>query len=213
MKLLKYFSITLFIFTILNIFIFFNIGNILDVSEKPLTSDIIVCLGGGSKERIIKAAKLYTEGYSKKNILILTGDDRSKKRKEKNLPDKRIEYLQNNGFKSINILHNKNIKSTKEEIIYIKKILLKKNYTSVMIISDAPHTRRIKTLISILKIDKDKKLKFNLVASDNNWWNSDTYYTSKRAQTFVLDEILKLGYSYIAYGFFDKLNLLSIIKK
>lgn len=212
LKVFKYISISLFFFTVLGIFSFFNLGNFLDVSQKPIKSDIIVCLGGGEKYRIETAVRLYNKNYSNKNLLILTGDNRSAKRKEKNMDDKRIEYIKENKLEYINIKMKRDTKNTKEEILFIKKYLLEKKYKSAMIISDAPHTRRIQTLINLLDIKGDEKLIFNLVNSENPWWNSNTYYTEKKASAFVLSEVFKLGYTYIAYGVFEPIGLLGIIE-
>lgn len=212
MKFLKYTAVSLFLLTCISIFIFFNLGEFLDVSQKPVKSDVIVCLGGGEKYRIETSVELYNKNYSIQNILLFTGDNRSKIRKEKNMDDKRIEYIKKNNFKNINIIYEKNVQNTKEEILFIKNYLILNNYRSAMIVSDAPHIRRIKSLISLLKVNKDEKLIFNLVSSNNNWWNKKKYYLNKKAQVFALKEILKLTYSYIAYGFFDKIGLLSYIE-
>lgn len=207
MKLIKFLSISFFLLVSISVFLFFNIGHFLDVSEQAKKSDLIVCLGGGKKSRIKKSLELYSKNYSSKNILLLTGDDRSKKRKEKNMPDKRVEYIKENNFDSTNIIHEKNLKSTKDEILYIKNFMLDNKHQSAIIVSDAPHTRRIQTLTNLLSINGDEKLKFNLVASSNDWWDKDTYYTNKKAQVFVLFEVLKLGHAYLVYGLLDKISI------
>jgi len=45
-------------------FLFFSLGKWIDVTEKPVKADIIVCLGGGTSERVQKAVSLYAQGYS-----------------------------------------------------------------------------------------------------------------------------------------------------
>ena len=62
------------LFFMLSVVGFLNYGKYLDVTSKPVVSDIIVCLGGGGNlERMKKAVDLYKNGYSQKNILIVTG--------------------------------------------------------------------------------------------------------------------------------------------
>jgi len=208
MRLLKYFSISIFLFTIVTIIFFFNLGIILDVSQNPTKSDIIVCLGGGDDSRIKKSLELYEKKYSKNNTFIITGN-KSYKKGEK---DKRIEYIEKNSVKKINIIQINNTKNTREEIIFIKKFLIERNYKSAIIVSDAPHTRRIQSLISIINIENDESLQFNLVASNTNWWHKNTYYTNKRAKSFANTEIIKLGYSYIAYNILEPIGLLEAIE-
>jgi len=42
-----------------------NAGKYFDVTSFPKKSDIIFCLGGTGKERIIKSVKLLDNGYGK----------------------------------------------------------------------------------------------------------------------------------------------------
>lgn len=181
MKIIKFFAYFLFLITITFIYLFFNLGNILDVTQKPSKSDVIVCLGrDGNNYRIKKAIELYNKNYSLKNLLILTGDERSIIRKKKNLDDKRIEYIKSNNLKDINIYHRKNIKSTKDEIFFLKNYLLQKKYSTAIIVSDTPHSKRIKVLINLLKVENDNKLNFKIIGTDIKWWKSEEYYTNKK---------------------------------
>jgi len=54
------------LFLILSLFsllVFMNLGNFIDVTQKPVQADIIVSLGGGSGCRIQTALSLYKNGY------------------------------------------------------------------------------------------------------------------------------------------------------
>ena len=117
MKILKVFFLSLILFAIFIVFILFNLGSFLDISEEPIKSDIIVCLGGGNLDRTKKALELYEKNYSLTRIIILTGDERSKKDIDSNLDDKRIIYLKENHVDANNIIHEKTVKSTIEEIM------------------------------------------------------------------------------------------------
>lgn len=205
-RILKYFLYTLVFFTISFLLLFFNLGNILDITQKPIKSDIIVSLGGGDKERVKKAIELYNTNYSTQNILILTGESKSSKK------DLRIKYIEDNTFNNINLINVTTTKNTKEEILFIKNFLLEKNFKSAIIVSDAPHSRRIQTLINLLKIDGDDELSFNIVATNTNWWNTNIYYKNKRAQNFAFLELVKLTYAYLAYGFLEKIGVLDFIE-
>lgn len=196
MKLFKY----LIIFIIFITIIFFTLGYYLDAEDKPVPSDVIVCLGGGAKERIVKAVELYENHYSIHDILLLTGDNRSKIRLLKKLDDDRIEYLKNHHYNSIHIVQNKEVKNTKEEIVFIKKYLIQHNYKSAIIVSNTPHTRRIKILLSLLKVKSSENLTFYVVGSQEKWWHSCCYYRNKQALSFAVRELVKLYYAYITYG-------------
>jgi len=66
---MKLISLSLLFFTFL-IYIFFNLGNFLDITQNPTKTELIVCLGGGlSKNRSDKTIELYNNGllyYTKK---------------------------------------------------------------------------------------------------------------------------------------------------
>ena len=70
---MKLISLSLLFFTFL-IYIFFNLGNFLDITQNPTKTELIVCLGGGlSKNRSDKTIELYNNGFLKTNHIIFTG--------------------------------------------------------------------------------------------------------------------------------------------
>lgn len=206
MRFIKYLFLTVLIFIVLGVFIIINLGNFLDISEEPKKSDIIVCLGGGDLDRIKKSLELYNNGFSTKNILILTGNN-------KNSSDLRIKYIKTNNTSEINILETFNTKNTYEEIIFIKTFLIEKNYTSAIIVSDAPHSKRISYLLNTIKIENSSNLEFNIVSSSGQWWNKELYYKNIRARIFAIQEVIKLLSSYVMYGIIEKIGMTNIVNK
>jgi hypothetical protein len=211
MKILKVFFFSLLLFTIFIVYIFFNLGNILDISEEPKKSDVIISLGGGELNRIKKSLELYQNGYSLKKVIILTGDERLPKDKDKNLDDKRIKYLKGNHLNTDNIIHKKAVKNTIEEISYIKEYMIENQYSSAIIVSDPPHTKRIRYLLNKIHKLNDEYLNFTIVKSDVIWWNKETYYKNKNAQMFALSEYFKLVYSYFIYEIAEPLGFVSFL--
>ncbi|MCK5536878.1 MAG: hypothetical protein KAI79_08625 [Bacteroidales bacterium] len=59
---------------LLLIFVFLNSGIWIDVTEKPVKSDIIVCLGGGTIERVKKSIELLNGSYAQKDVFLLIGE-------------------------------------------------------------------------------------------------------------------------------------------
>ncbi len=202
-KFLRKILYLLLFFVFCYIFIFLNLGKFLNVTKEPVNSDVIVSLGGGDLERIKKAIELYKNGYALQNLLILTGNQPLSKK------DPRIEYINKNNLKNINIINIENTKNTKEEVIYIKNFLINNNYKSAILVSDPPHSRRISTLINLLKINNDDNLTFNLVATDSKWWSNNTYYENKKGRKFAFLEAIKLSYAYLAYGALEKIGILN----
>lgn len=185
---------------VLATFIILNLGNFLDISETPRKSDLIVSLGGGDLDRVKKSLELYNRNFSTKNILILTGSNEK-------INDPRIKYIKTNNTSKINIIETFDTKNTYEEVLFIKTFLIQKNYTSAIIVSDAPHSRRINYLLNTIKIKNSTNLEFNIVSSSGEWWNKESYYKNIRARIFAISEGIKLSFSYIRYGIVEKIGM------
>jgi hypothetical protein len=213
MKFLKIFSYSFFFITLSSLIIFFTLGNFLDITQKAKKSDIIFCLGGGDGARISKTLLLYKNQYSNSSLLVITGDNRSKKRKELNMQDKRVDFLKENLFNMQNLIQYPSANNTKNEILFIKEFMRKHNLKTAIIVSDAPHSRRINTLLNLIDIKSTDNFIFNIVSSDASWWNSNRYYTNKKSTVFAVREIIKLIYTYIAFGILDKFGILQPVKE
>lgn len=165
------------------------------MTEKPLTSDLVACMGGGDIERAQKSVWLYKQGYSKQNILILTGNT-----------DDYMVYIGKHAPKLKLIQHPK-IKNTAEEVRFIKKYMAEHHYESVIIVSDPPHTRRIKILTNLISVKGDEKFTYVFVGSGVAWWHRSKYYQNRSALSFALGEVLKIPYTYFYYGLMVKLGI------
>lgn len=201
MRFIKYLFLTVLIFVCLGFFIILNLGKFLDISEEPKKSDIIVSLGGGDLDRIKKSIDLYNKDFSTKKILILTGIN-------DNINDPRIKYIKTINTSEINIIEIFDTKNTYEEMVFIKTFLIEKNYTSAIIVSDAPHSRRINYLLNTIKVKNSSNLEFNIVSSSAKWWNKETYYKNIRAKVFASSELIKLLFSYVRYGVLAEIGML-----
>ena len=173
---------------------FLNLGKVLDESDFPKKSDVIISLGGDDNHRIKKAIELYENSFSKKRLIIITGGTEFTKRDNK--IDSRIKYI-NSLNKEINYIYNPDTKTTAQELIYLKKYLFENNLKKAIIVSDAFHTRRIKMLIDILGFDEDIEL--SVVKTEVPWWNDKEYYKNSLALKLALIEVMKIPYNYIKY--------------
>ncbi len=177
------------------IILFFAAGEYFDITQKPIKSDLIVCLGGGSSKRIQKSMDLYNEGYSKQKLLLLVGaSDDNKKYVMKNYPGSR--YVVSPYFNN-----------TAKEILFIKKYMVENHYKSVIIVSDPPHTRRVKILTDLISVNNDEKFSYVFVGSGVSWWHRNKYYQNKKALKYVLIETPKTLYVYLYYGLMKKLGI------
>ena len=84
---------------------------------------------------------------------------------------------------------------------------------SAIIVSDAPHSRRINYLLNTIKVKNSSNLEFNIVSSSAKWWNKETYYKNIRAKVFASSELIKLLFSYVRYGVLAEIGMLDKFDK
>ena len=191
----KQLSYVIVIFVFILIIFFFVAGKYLDITRKPIKSDLIVCLGGGGSKRIQKSMNLYNKGYSEQKLLLLTGHpDTYKKYVKKYYPE--TKYIVSPRYNS-----------TGQEIQFIKKYMAEHHYKSVMIVSAPYHTRRIKILTDLISVKNDEKFSYVFVSSGVSWWHRNKYYQNPRALKSALGEIVKIPYAYLYYGLMVKLGI------
>ena len=187
-KTVYFLGIVFFIFTIFYI----NLGRWLDVTEDPVKADIVVCLGGGTIERVKKSVDLITQGYVKSKTLLLIGESWY------NRPYIRKHYP------TLQWEIDDTPKNTAQEVVQIKKYMRKHGYRTALIVTDPPHTRRVRVLLSLLERKEDDPLYFYLVGSGVNWWNKTAYYTNSWACQEVWHELKGIGYALLVYGLFEE---------
>lgn len=185
------FTITLVIFIL---YLSLNLGNFLDATSKPSKTDLIVCLGGGiNNARLQKTIELYKNSFLKDKYIIFTG----------------VKSIDKNTYdiidKNINIITNYKVKNTMEEVLYIKDFIKEKDLKSVIFITDAPHSRRVKFFWDTFG-ENLNDISFSIVSSDLKSWDSSKYYTNDFSLKYAFSEFTKLIYNSILYGVFEKLG-------
>jgi len=173
---------------------FLHYGEWIDATEEPKQADLIVCLGGGTEERLNMAVTLFKAGYSNTKSIILLGESYET-----------TSYLEKS-YPEVTIVQHHKPKNTKEEIIYIKKYMIKHGYTSVLIVTDPPHSRRVKILTSVLNVKEDSKISFRVITSGVTWWKVKKYYDDKRSGEAVLSETIRIVYSVLCYGLVHRIG-------
>ncbi|MDQ7047431.1 MAG: YdcF family protein [Sulfurovum sp.] len=172
-------------------FSFLNMGKWMDVTEEPIKSDMIVCLGGGTIERVKKSIELLEEGYIEKQIFLLLGESWY------NQP-----YIKKN-YPNLPVIIDESPKNTKEEVLYIKQYMQKHGYQSALIVTDPPHSGRVSLLTSLISLKGDEKMTFVMISSDVLWWDAKNYYKSERARSSVMYESVKMLYHFVFERFMD----------
>ena len=191
----KQLSYLIVLLVLILVIIFFTAGKYLDITQKPIKSDLIICLGGGGSKRIQKSMDLYNEGYSEQKLLLLVGKSDTYKKYV-------MEY-----YPETRYIVSAHYNSTAKEIRFIKKYMAENHYKSVIIVSDPPHTRRIKILTDLISVKNDEKFSYVFVSSGVSWWHKNKYYQNPQAFYFAFSEILKIPYTYLYYGLMENLGI------
>jgi len=195
---------------VVSLFIFFNIGHYLDITQEPHKSDIIVCLGGGEKQtRIKKSLELYEKAYAKTKTLLITGGTAFTR--VDNMQDDRMVFVHDKNS-TATIKYNPMTRNTAEEMLYIKDYMLKHFLKDVIIVSGPPHSRRIQMFSKIFNF-KESGLQVHIVSSHPVWWDKSAYYKSSLARQLVFIELLKIPYNYLKYTLLDKIGLLNTLNR
>ena len=163
----------------------------LDISQPPIKSNVLLCLGGGTNERIDKTINLYQQNFIQNKIII---------------SDTLNKYVDNKAEKIYKINNNKDFvikkyqtKNTLDELLFSEEILRKYNYKSIIIVSDEPHSRRIKMLINNFTKFSELNIQYTIVGSGIDWWNKEKFYSNKKAVYFAIQESFKIIHNYTLY--------------
>ena len=170
----------LLLLTLFGTFVFLDAERWLDVTEEPVRSEIVACLGGGTTERVEKSIEMVEKGYA--DTMLLLGESWY------NQP-----YLKRHKG-NIVVEIDERPKNTEEEIRFIVNYMKKHRYKSVLIVTDPPHSARVKVLLWHYG---EKGQQYRILGSDVSWWNADDYYRNAKARSFVWHEMVKVVYSVI----------------
>lgn len=170
---------------------FLNLGKWIDVTEEPVKADIVICLGGGTVERVKKSITLIEQGYVQKDVFLLLGESWY------NQP-----YIREN-YPELEVKIEEKPTNTKEEVLFIKKFMVENGYKTALVVTDPPHTRRVSLLNAMLSVEGDEEITFHMIDSDVKWWEKEKYYDHLRSAKAVLNESMKILYSVVVYGIFS----------
>jgi len=215
---LKFFKWTLAILVLLCVtlyFLYLRLGYLLDISEPPRKADILCVLAGDwSGNRVKKAYELFRQGYSASGKICV--NDRSAiylKQKDGTILRTDKAYLLAHGVAPDEIIELHRPGTTVEEVRAIKAMMLKHGFRSVLVVTDPPHTRRVRMLAESVADFDDAGLKLILVGSDAPWWHKARYYDNLTAKKYAFSEAAKIPLNYFAYAVLDRYHLLGVFRR
>lgn len=164
---------------------YFTVGALLACpAGSPRHADLVVVLGG-SADRYPRARDLVLAGYSKRLLLINSGEF-ERKDAQARLP-------------GVEILIDDLPRSSWDEAQRVRARMQAMGWHTALVVSDPPHLLRVAYAWSSAFRGTD--LSYTLISTDPPWWPGWRWWRNPYATTFVGDEVLKLGYYVLHYRF------------
>ncbi|HHY74219.1 MAG TPA: YdcF family protein [Bacillus bacterium] len=199
MRKLKFFSIVLLFFIIIG-FIAKNpllqyMADFLIADETAKKSDVIIVLGGEIKgERTKRAVELYNQGLADA-LIFSDGTDLSWRTKA---VEEMTALALELGVPLDAIMEETDSRSTYENALYSKKLMLEKNYQSAIIVTTDWHSKRSKFVFDKVFAGTTIKLTYanapdERIDSLKDWWKDS------EKQQIVLTEWAKFVVYWLKY--------------
>ena len=188
-------------------------GWLLDASDKPQRADIIAVLGGDWKGYRVKTAlRLWENGCAtQKKILLNIWQNSHIADADGNIYRTEKAFLLSKGVEQKELGKIDVAGHTMDEIKYLREYMLRHGYKSIIIVTDPPHTRRVKMLASLAHF-KDAGITIQTVGAEVPWWNRNFYLGNAMARRYVILETLKIPFNFARYGILEPLHLLELLR-
>jgi uncharacterized SAM-binding protein YcdF (DUF218 family) len=175
---------------------FFQVDYFLEApSQQPEKADLIVPVGGGSSNRVHKAAELQEQGLAPNVLLIGAGSNDAKTGLHSS--DWRIRFLIEHGVPN-NMLVFEAISTTSwEEAVNTLRLMRERNWRRVLVVSDPPHLRRLAWTWG--KVFEDSGKEYRLIAAPLESWDPSRWWQNDYSARYIVTEITKLAYYHVAH--------------
>lgn len=175
---------------------FFQVGYFLEApSQQPEKADLIVPLGGGSSNRIHKAAELYEQGFAPNVLLIGAGGNEAITRPHSS--DWRIRFLLEHGVRDNMLVFDAISTNSWEEAVNTLRLMRERNWRRVLVVSDPPHLRRLAWAWG--KVFEGSGKEYLLIAAPLEGWDPGRWWRHDSSARFVVTEVNKLAYYRVAH--------------
>ncbi len=165
-------------------FILKEAGRFLYYKDELKPADVIVVLAGEETERVEHGVKLFKEGWSRKDRMILTGGPLVWKYTWATLMQEHAVHL---GMPKSAILLADKSKTTEEDAVFTKELMDKYGYKSCIIVTSPYHSKRALKVFKRVMGDKIKIIS----APSESWFQFDEWWKRERDRARVLDEYSK----------------------
>lgn len=182
-------------------------GIFLSPSDDLAKADCIVPLRGNDYGRLRKAVQLFHEGYAKQ-IVVSTDASTKKYGRPSSGPDRSSDIKQVlDNFDSLGknpqgiFFTDKEARTTYEEALATKQLMLQKNFHSLILVTDPYHMRRALVIFNL--VFRETGIKIYHSAAESGAYDPFRWWDKKHDLAFVQREYLSLAYN-LLYHFILK---------
>ena len=166
-------------------FILEKAGGYLYYQDELKPADAIVILAGEETERVEYGAKLFKEGWARKDKVIMAGGPLVWKYSWASLMQEHAVYL---GIPKNAILLEDKSRTTEEDARFTKEIMNRHGYKSCILVTSPYHSRRAFRIFTKIM---GAEIKIISAPSEESWFKLDEWWKRKRDRARVLDEYSK----------------------
>lgn len=174
-----------------------QLGQFLICEHKLQPADLIVVQGGGDRERIQEAARLYHQDYARR--LLISGHT------PEDLPGIRTTHEELGkreairlGVQPEDIVIEGKSTSSRESAVFSRPLFERYKVDTIILISEPYHLRR--SYLTYRKVYPTKRLKIICRAPRNSWYKGSSWWQSERGLIATSNEYIKLAY-YLLKGY------------
>jgi uncharacterized SAM-binding protein YcdF (DUF218 family) len=180
------------------------LGEYLVLKQTPPKSDLIVCLAGGNVERGIGAAEAFHKGFSPR--ILLTREDppdgyRLLEERGLHYPesvDLLAVLLKDLGVPESAIIVNRQpVTTTFEEAQLVRRVVGKKKYRSLILITSPTHTRR--AWLTFKKVFEGTPVRIFVLSTPYSGFNPKDWWKHRKYLREVVIEYQKLIFYTVKY--------------
>lgn len=172
-------------------FLLIKAGEYLYHKDELKPADVIVILAGEERERVEYGAKLFKEGWSRKDSIIMSGGPAVWKYTWASLMKEHAVHL---GVPAKAIIVQDQSRTTEEDLKYTKELLEKYKFKSILLVTSPYHSKRA---LTIFKKGLGKEIKIISSPVENSWFTFDEWWKRRRDRSFVLNEYSKFLWLWI----------------
>ncbi len=185
---------------ILSVVVFATYETVLDEAGEYLykkdqikPADVIVVLGGEQTERVKFSSKLFKEGWARKDRVIMSGGPVVWKFTLAYLMKEHAKYL---GVPARAIILEEKSESTEENAKYVKEILLKRGYKSIILVTSPYHSKRSYIIFQKVMGDEIEIISVPVPVEDS-WLSLHGWWKKRLDRSRVLSEYAKFTWLWL----------------